>query len=176
MKTKKYFILIYLTLLIIYSCNNKQNTDNNKKYVKDNESLERINETLVNRDAEVIKNFINRNRWDMSVTEAGLYYMIYKKGNGPKVEEGKTVIINYEISLMDGTVCYKSDSSHPKSFVVGKGNVESGLEQGILLMRKGDKAKFILPPHLAYGLLGDENKIPPRSVIVYDVEVLDICN
>jgi FKBP-type peptidyl-prolyl cis-trans isomerase len=54
--------------------------------------------------------------------------------------------------------------------------VESGLEEGILLLREGDKAKFILPPHLAHGLLGDDNKIPARSIIVYDLELLSLEN
>jgi FKBP-type peptidyl-prolyl cis-trans isomerase len=42
------------------------------------------------------------------------------------------------------------------------------------MLREGDKARFILPPHIAHGLLGDENRIPPRSVIVYEVELLNI--
>jgi FKBP-type peptidyl-prolyl cis-trans isomerase len=58
--------------------------------------------------------------------------------------------------------------------VLGHSTEESGLEQGILMMQEGDKARFILPPHLAHGLLGDENMIPARSIIVYEVELLDI--
>ena len=54
------------------------------------------------------------------------------------------------------------------------GGVESGLEEGILLMKTGGKAKFILPPHLAYGLPGDGKKIPARAILVYDVELLSI--
>ena len=41
-------------------------------------------------------------------------------------------------------------------------------------MRAGDKARFIIPPHLAYGLLGDENRIPARSIIIYQVELVDV--
>jgi FKBP-type peptidyl-prolyl cis-trans isomerase len=58
--------------------------------------------------------------------------------------------------------------------VVGQGEVEPGLDEGIRLLHSGDKARFILPPHLAYGLIGDENKIPARSVIVYDLTVLSV--
>lgn len=52
--------------------------------------------------------------------------------------------------------------------------MEAGLEEGILMLRTGDKARFILPPHLAYGLFGDEEKILPRSTIVYEVKVIEI--
>jgi FKBP-type peptidyl-prolyl cis-trans isomerase FkpA len=52
--------------------------------------------------------------------------------------------------------------------------VEAGLEEGILLMHKGGKAKFILPSHLAFGLIGDQNKIPGKSTLIYDVNLIDL--
>ena len=57
-------------------------------------------------------------------------------------------------------------------FTVGKGEVISGLEEGILLLHIGDKAKFIIPSHLAYGLLGDDNEIPTKATLIYDIEVV----
>ena len=160
--------------IILFSCKSSNKPGNNKKHVNDKESLMKINKYLVEKDREAIESYINRRKWKMKVTETGLYYMIYKKGFGENVKTGNMVTINYEISLLDGTICYKSDSLNPKIFIVGKGGVESGLEQGILLLKQGDKAKLILPPHLAHGLLGDENKIPARSTIVYDIELLKI--
>jgi len=59
-------------------------------------------------------------------------------------------------------------------FEVGHGGVENGLEEGILMMKNKEKYRFIMPPHKAHGLLGDLNKIPARSTIIYYVEVLDI--
>ena len=53
-------------------------------------------------------------------------------------------------------------------------NVETGLHEGIKYMKVGEKAKMILPSHLAHGLIGDSKKIPPRSTIVYDIELLDL--
>jgi FKBP-type peptidyl-prolyl cis-trans isomerase len=87
------------------------------------------------------------------------------------VTEGKKVTITYKVRLLDGTLCYSSDKEGPKTFIAGHGSVEAGLEQGILMMRQGDKARLILPPFLAWGVPGDRNKIPPRSVIVYELEV-----
>jgi FKBP-type peptidyl-prolyl cis-trans isomerase len=48
------------------------------------------------------------------------------------------------------------------------------LHEGIQLLHVGDKAIFILPSHLAHGLLGDEDKIPPHSAVIYDIELLGI--
>ena len=129
---------------------------------------------VTEKDIELIENYIERRGWDMEVTESGLFYQIYEHGNGKKALNGKNVTINYVVSLLDGTICYDSENLGPKEFVIGKSNEESGLEQGVLMMRAGDKARFIMPPHLAHGLLGDENRIPARAIIVYEVELLDV--
>ena len=76
--------------------------------------------------------------------------------------------------MLDGTVCYESKPDSLGTFVVGHGGVESGLEQGILMMKQGQKAKFIMPPYLAHGLIGDAKRIPARSIIVYDIELLKV--
>ena len=84
------------------------------------------------------------------------------------------ISIDYKLSLLDGTICYSSEKDGTKEFTVGKSHEVSGLEQGVELMREGEKARFIIPPYLAYGLLGDENRVPARSIIVYEVELLKI--
>lgn len=171
-------IIIYFLIFgcILFSCGNTKNNKTEKKYIKNKESLVNINKYLVEKDKEAIENYIKRHKWEMEMTETGLWYMIYKKGTGEKAENGKFATISYEISLLDGTICYLTDSISPKTFLIGQGGVESGLELGILLMHEGDRAKLILPPHLAHGLLGDEDKIPPRSTIIYDIELLKISN
>ncbi len=110
----------------------------------------------------------------MTTSGTGLWYQIYQKGNGAPAKTGKMASINYKVWLLDGTLCYSSDSLGMKKFRIGKGGVEKGLEEGILLMRVGDKARFIMPPHLADGLIGDQDKIPPRSIILYEVELVQI--
>ena len=162
-------------ILIMLSACKFNNEDSDKKVnVPDNNTLIEVNKILVDKDNELILKYIERHNWKMEQTRTGLWYMIYKKGTGEKAVTGKNATIDYRIELLDGTLCYESDNSDPKTFRVGQGGVESGLEQGILLLREGDEAKFIMPPHLAHGLLGDENKIPPRAIIVYDVKLIDI--
>ena len=138
------------------------------------ELMVRVNKYLVKKDVELIESYARRRGWDMELTESGLFYQIYERGNGEKAVNSRLATIDYKVSLLDGTICYSSEGQGPKKFMLGHSNEESGLEQGILMMREGDKARFILPPHLAHGLLGDENMIPARSIIVYEVELLDI--
>jgi FKBP-type peptidyl-prolyl cis-trans isomerase FkpA len=138
------------------------------------EMLVRINKYLVQKDIELIESYAKRRDWNVTQTETGLFYEIYEKGSGDFARDGKQVTIHYTLSLLDGTVCYSSDQSGPNTFRLGRSREESGLEQGLLMMRVGDRAHLILPPHLAHGLLGDEDKIPARAVIVYDVELVEV--
>ncbi len=110
----------------------------------------------------------------MEITETGLFYEIYEPSQGKKVEMGDIINLKYELSLLDGTLCYTSDQDGNKLFRLGKSQEISGLEQAVAMMRAGEKARFVIPPHLAYGLLGDENRIPARAIIVYHVELVEV--
>ena len=168
----KYKIIVILLCIFLSSCKQENKEHGREEYIKTKEALIGANRILVKKDSDRISGYASMRNWDMTETQTGLWYMIYEEGKGKKANEGMYAIINFNVSLLDGTECYSSDSLGPKRFRIGRGGVESGLEEGILLMRVGDKAKFILPPHLAHGLVGDDNKIPARSIIVYDVELL----
>lgn len=170
----KCWIIVLAIGLITVACHHQSGDEQTSGNSNAQESLVRINKYLVKQDADKIKGFITRHGWKMSETQSGLWYEIVENGNGQKCEKGQKVTISYKISLLDGTVCYSSAASGNKTFNIGKGGVEPGLEQGILLLKAGDSARFIMPPHLAYGLMGDENKIPPRATIVYEIKVLNI--
>ncbi|MFC2176479.1 FKBP-type peptidyl-prolyl cis-trans isomerase [Bacteroidota bacterium] len=133
-----------------------------------------VNKDLVESETEDVEHYIKRHGWNMISTGTGLRYQIYKEGTGRKVEEGKAVRFNYETSLLTGKTCYTSKKYGPKEFLVGKGGVESGLEEAVLYLREGDRAKIILPSHLAFGLLGDEDCIPKRATVVYDIEITTV--
>ncbi len=133
-----------------------------------------VNKKLVNHDVEQIKKYVDSLGINAKTTQTGLWYFISSEGEGPKAEKRQIITLKYKVLLLDGTVCYNSDKDGLKVFEVGHGGVESGLEEGVLMLNKGSKAIFILPPYLAHGLLGDDNKIPVRSPIVYEVEVLSI--
>ena len=100
--------------------------------------------------------------------------MFLQNGKGDSAHSGDDVKVNYKISLLDGTECYSSDKDGAYEFKVEGDAIESGLHEAIQLMRVGDKAKFILPFHLAHGLHGDDENIPPISTIVVDLELLEI--
>ena len=107
-------------------------------------------------------------------TASGLKYAIINKGDGPVVEANKVVTVHYSGFLQDGTLFDSSvERDEPIMFVVGQGQVIPGWDEGMLLLKKGDKARFIIPPQLAYGETQLE-KIPANSTLIFDTEVIDI--
>jgi FKBP-type peptidyl-prolyl cis-trans isomerase FkpA len=128
---------------------------------------------VVRSENEEIGEYISRHQWKMVQTPTGLRYMLVKKGEGKKILKGDEVRLKFSISLLNGNNVYTSDSLGLKVIYPGVSEEETGLQEALLLMNRGDHAKLIVPPHLAYGLLGDLKKIPAGAILVYDVEALD---
>jgi len=108
-------------------------------------------------------------------TDSGLHYQIIQKGNGATPEKGQTVSVHYKGMFAEGDVF---DSSYkrgkPIDFPVGMGNVIAGWDEGILLLKVGDKARFVIPSDLAYGAQGAGGVIPPNATLVFDVELMEV--
>ena len=108
-------------------------------------------------------------------TESGLRYQFIQKGEGKKAESGKTVAVHYEGSLENGKVF---DSSYPRKkpieFKLGQGQVIEGWDEGIALLRVGDKARFVIPSDLGYGSRGAGGAIPPNATLIFDVELMEV--
>lgn len=172
-KFKKIFFLFFLILAALPSCR-----DPGKEKKIDSEALKEplieINKTAAEIESEQIDGYVKRHHWDVIKSGTGLRYLVYEKGEGEQARPGQVARVNFEISLLNGTVCYSTKESGPREFLIGESGVESGLHEGIAYMRVGDKAKLILPSHLAHGLAGDLNKIPPRSTIIYDIELIGL--
>jgi len=98
-----------------------------------------------------------------------------KKGNGSSPKKGQTVSVHYEGALLDGEVFDSSyQRNQPIDFTLGTGQVIPGWDEGISLLRKGDKARLVIPPQLAYGSAGAGGVIPPDAVLIFEVELMDI--
>ena len=108
-------------------------------------------------------------------TESGLRYQIIQKGSGKQAEKGKKVSVHYQGALENGQVF---DSSYkrkqPIDFQLGVGQVIEGWDEGIALLKVGDKARFVIPSYLGYGSRGAGGVIPPDATLVFDVELMDV--
>lgn len=160
--------ILIVIISFSFSCHN--NNDLKKKApVPGKEDMTELNSYLVQKDREVIDNYIERKGLKMTESPTGLWYSIENEGSGRQFKEGDRIIITYDCSLLDGTECYSSDQLGPMDIVLGKSEIAPGLTEGLKLLSPGSEAIFIMPPYLAYGFVGDGKKIPPRSIIVYKI-------
>jgi len=166
--------LIVVLFMPACSCRKKEKPLTNAEIQQTEEALVGANRILVKKDREKIRAYIDSNNLIMQETPSGLWFAVNHHGSGAKARANYRVSLKYSVELLDGTVCYNSDSLGIKQFRLGKGGVESGLEEGVLMLSEGDQATFIMPPHLAQGLPGDGNRIPARSIIVYKVVLLKV--
>lgn len=108
-------------------------------------------------------------------TESGLRYQIIQKGSGAQASQGKNISVHYKGQLADGRVFDSSyDRKQPIDFTVGVGQVIKGWDEGLQLLKVGDKARLVIPSHLAYGSQGAGGVIPPDATLIFDVELMDV--
>jgi FKBP-type peptidyl-prolyl cis-trans isomerase len=169
MKIRNVIILFLVVSLI--SCREKRWNNISTSKPGKNEMAD-LNKYLVQKDKERIKNYIERKNLKMDESPSGLWYQILKEGNGKVFTDKDKVVMEYECSLLDGTKCYSSKDLGTKEVILGKTAIEPGLNEGLKLLKPGAEAIFIIPPFLAYGLIGDRKMIPSRAVIVYKINIL----
>ncbi|MDH3698141.1 MAG: peptidylprolyl isomerase [Flavobacteriaceae bacterium] len=108
-------------------------------------------------------------------TASGLYYKILKQGDGNKPNKGDQVSVHYEGSLVNGQVFDSSyQRNQPIDFQIGVGQVIPGWDEGISLLKVGDKAKLVIPSELGYGSSGAGGVIPPDAILIFDVELVAV--
>ncbi|REE79922.1 FKBP-type peptidyl-prolyl isomerase-like protein [Lutibacter oceani] len=108
-------------------------------------------------------------------TPSGLRYKILQEGSGKKAEKGNMVSVHYKGQLLDGQVFDSSYSrKQPIDFTIGVGQVIPGWDEGIQLLKVGDKARLVIPSDLAYGSQGAGGVIPPDATLIFDVELVDV--
>ena len=94
--------------------------------------------------------------------------------DGASPQAGMTVTAHYTGRLTDGTVFDSSVSrGKPFQFTIGVGQVIKGWDEGMMQMRKGEKAVLTCPPDYAYGAAGAGGVIPPNATLTFEVELID---
>ncbi len=173
-----YRFIILSIILFFVRCKNPEpkkveqfNPEINQKKISD--LFVKANQQLIQKENDEMDFYVKSHKMPFVKTNSGIRYYVYKPSSkGDSIKEGNEIKMNFKLSLLDGTECYNSKTTGAKIFIVGHENLESGIHKGVQFLKRGDKALFLIPSHLAHGLLGDMNKIPPQMPIIYDVEVL----
>ena len=172
-----FFAFVFSLLFFLFSC--KEDNIIGKTEIKwSKKKSTDFNKELVIEEQIDINLFKEQHKdWDLIITGSGLQYYIYEHGVVDTLYSplpGDIAEIQYVVSLLDGTECYRVTGEDYYEFVVDNSNIESGVQEAIKKMTIGDRAKLIIPIHLAHGLVGDMNKIPPLNTVVIDIYLIGI--
>lgn len=139
-------------------------------------------------EPEIIANFIKENNITAKPNANGVYVIVKKQGNGPKVAVGKEVSMNYTGRLLDGTMfdtsvekdareggIYQQGRPYePLSYVVGKMSLISGWEEGVMGQPAGTQLRLVIPSAQGYGAQGAGQTIMPYSPLCFDIEIVSV--
>ena len=171
---RKVLFISFLFALCV-ACGHRQDVNTkDKKSQLNKQDMEALNQYMTAKDRERIINYIERKDLSMEENPMGIWYSIIDEGESPKIQDNDRVVIEYECSLLDGSLCYSSVDDGYKIITVGKNEFGAGLDYGLKMLGRGGEALFIIPPFMAFGLKGDGDKIPSRSVLVFSVKARDV--
>ncbi|MEJ2003800.1 MAG: FKBP-type peptidyl-prolyl cis-trans isomerase [Cyclobacteriaceae bacterium] len=140
------------------------------------------------KDVEILEQYFADNNIETAQTESGVYIEMLEEGNGTEANPGDSVSVNYTGYLLNGTFFDTSNEElarennlyqegrpyEPFSFVLGQGAVIKGWDEGLAELQEGDKARFYIPSTLAYGPQQRGNVIGPNSILVFDIELVEV--
>ncbi|MCB0770431.1 MAG: FKBP-type peptidyl-prolyl cis-trans isomerase [Flavobacteriales bacterium] len=144
--------------------------------VPSEEDLVKENRDAVKLEQRDIDLFAERSGLPLIPTGTGVRYHLYRDVTGDRARPDQWAKVNYRLELINGDSAYASEPGHPESFVIEMDNVESGLHEAIQLLSPGDSALFVIPSYRAHGLIGDQDRIPMRSTLVYRVGLVAVSN
>jgi FKBP-type peptidyl-prolyl cis-trans isomerase len=112
---------------------------------------------------------------DVKQTASGLRYVVVKSTKGKQAKKGDKVAVRYRGTLLNGEVFDQNMDGErpPLEFTIGLGQVISGWDEGLALMKEGEQYKLIIPHYLAYGERG-QDVIPPMATLIFDVELVKV--
>jgi len=160
----RYFLFFFL--LAQFACTPKFIKNYEKQFLEAPKSQ-------AEKDKNTILKHAIENKLDMQMTDSGIFYIIEKEGTGTTHPDMQSdITAHYRGTLMDGTKFDASyDRDEPLEFKLGQ--VVKGWQKAIPLLTKGAKGKFFIPSGLAYGKRGGGDVIPPNSVLIFEIELLD---
>ena len=116
---------------------------------------------------------VNAQKQNVSVLESGLQVEILEQGDGRSPGLKSNVVTHYHGTFIDGDVFDSSlERGEPATFPVNR--VIKGWTQALQMMKEGDVWRLTVPPHLAYGKSGAGQTIPPDTVLVFEVELIEV--
>jgi peptidylprolyl isomerase len=131
--------------------------------------------TMQMAEDSILEAYLKENNIITKPTKSGLIYQDTKIGLGPLAKKGDLVTVNFSILMLDETEIFSTtQQGEPVFFELGQPFDTKGMDEALLKMRKGGKARIIMPSNIAFGEQGRGNIIPPFATLISDIELVDI--
>lgn len=160
----KILLIVFFSALLVTSCKQPQEarkpiSHSSGSFMK--QSIAR-NKKMIAGEEDQIKAIINNDSTKQYIASKKGYWYYYESRNltdsiSPK--KGDIAFFDYEIKDLQGHVIYSKEELEPQIYKVDKQEIMMGLRDGIKLMRKKEKVRFLFTSHMGYGYHGDNNKI-----------------
>ena len=130
------------------------------------EHMINANRVVIQSENTQIEQYLQRRKWNTSPLPCGASCMIDNPGQGPLVNPDDTVVVQYRLEALDGSAFYTRQRD---TLVVGRRHATVALDDLLQQMHYGGQAWLVAPSNSAYGVVGDGDRVPSRTVIVYHV-------
>ncbi|HOI26821.1 MAG TPA: FKBP-type peptidyl-prolyl cis-trans isomerase [Paludibacteraceae bacterium] len=137
-----------------------------------NQDLIEMNRGFVELERADIRHYIDSLCLKMDSTGLGIRYHISKEGSKDTVAVGAEVTVRYSITMLDGMGCDDLRDVE-KTFKMGTGKVEKGIEEAVKLLHVSGEGEFIIPSYLAYGVSGYKDCVAPWSPIFCKINLIE---
>ena len=124
-------------------------------------------------EMEILENYIKNTNITAEPTESGLYFIEKNEGSGDYIKQGDEIVVNYTLTLADGSLVETTLGREPMTYIVGREKFIAGWEEAIAKMKKGSIATIIIPSKIGYGAEG-KGEIQPYSTLIFEIEILDV--
>ena len=168
---------IYILLILLVGCYNPK-PRKPVTYSSGTDQSESIafNKKLYNQESNMIAQYAeNDTIHDYKNSSYGFWYSIINDQEDTIFpQKGDKITFNYNISDFQGNKFYSEKELGTQTYYVEQQEMIQGIQHGIQYLNTGEKAIFLLPSHMAYGYLGDNDKIGPNTPIILTIEILNI--
>lgn len=128
-------------------------------------------------DDAILVDYLTKSGLNANKLNGGSYCSVTKQGQGKTPQAGDVVQIHYTVFRLDGQKADASyDRGEPFQFVVGRGEIITGLDKAVRTLKEGGEATILIPSDQAYGAESKGRLLPPHSNLRFEVKLLNVAN
>lgn len=165
---------LVLLAILFAACGERGRLPTAPPAVVGKEDLIEENRKWQQRESREIDLWVRRQGMTFVTSGTGVRLSILRDVPGDTARPDDLARVSYRLSLLNGDTCYATPQGAPESFRIEHDDVESGLHEAIQHLSEGDSAVVVIPSHRAHGLVGDQEKVPMRSPVVYHIALLKL--